>query len=459
MSDPLTSISPLDGRYSKKVETLRGCFSEMALMRYRLLVEVEWFLFLCNDLKLPGTRVWNSSQIKQFRKIYESFDLADAQLIKKIEQQTNHDVKAVEYFLKAKIPVGNRHACSLQEFIHFGCTSEDINNLAYALMLKDALKDEILPTLNHLQKDLFDLAKKHKNVAMVARTHGQIASPTTMGKELMNFVARLDGQKAQLKQIKFLAKINGAVGNYNPHLVAYPEVKWIEASKIFIQHLGLEQNLYTTQIEPHDGMAEFFDNLRRINTILIDFNRDIWTYISLGYFQQELKSGEVGSSTMPHKINPIDFENSEGNLGLANALFHHFSEKLPISRLQRDLTDSTVLRNIGSAIAYCLIAYKNCIQGLQKLELNKKNIQDDLNDAWELLAEPIQTVMRKHHIEKSYEKLKTLTRGKNITQKTLHKFIDGLKIPVPEKKRLKLLTPSAYIGLAVRLVDLYSLNE
>lgn len=461
MSDQLTNISPIDGRYRAKIDALSEYFSEMALMRYRLRVEVEWFLFLCNDLKLEGTFVLNTAQIKQLRSIYEAFDLEAAQLIKKIEQQINHDVKAVEYFLKEKLQnsVGNVNLSSLCEFIHFGCTSEDINNLAYALMLNDVLKDEILPVLNHLRNDVLQMAQRYKNVAMVARTHGQMASPTTMGKELINIVARLDRQKTKLEQMKFLGKINGAVGNYNAHSLAYPNVDWLEASKKFVQRLGFEPNLYTTQIEPHDGMAEFFDNLRRINTILIGFNRDIWTYISLGYFQQKPKSDEVGSSTMPHKINPIDFENSEGNLGLANALFHHFSEKLPVSRLQRDLTDSTVLRNVGPAIAYCLLAYKNCIQGLQKLELNKKNIQDDLNEAWELLAEPVQTVMRKHHIEKSYEKLKTLTRGKKMTQKILHQFIDTLKIPASEKKRLKLLTPYAYIGLAVELVEQYGKDD
>ena len=453
MSDSIFNISPLDGRYRSKVQDLAMYFSEAALIRYRLYVEIEWFIFICNEIKLEGTKVWKAAELKTLRAIYENFDETTARRIKEIEKTTNHDVKAVEYFIKEKLksPVFKPYF----EFIHFACTSEDINNLAYAMMVRDGLNAEIVPCFKELLAHLAMLAKKYKNVAMLSRTHGQPATPTTVGKEFVNVLARLSEQLESLQVVKILGKMNGAVGNFNAHVVAYPKVKWIDESNKFIQGLGLVTNFYTTQIEPHDYLAEIFDAMRRMNTVLIDFNRDIWMYISMAYFKQKLKVGEVGSSTMPHKVNPIDFENSEGNLGMANALLGYFSEKLPVSRMQRDLTDSTTLRNIGSAFGYSQLAYKSCIQGLSKLELNKEVIQNDLEDAWELLAEPIQTVMRKHKIEKPYEKLKELTRGKVVNQQTIHKFVDSLKIPAAEKIALKKLTPSTYIGLAAELVDSY----
>jgi len=453
MRDSLYNISPLDGRYDFKVDALRQYFSEAALIRYRVFVEVEWFIYLCNDIKLKGTKVWKTKEIAQLRSLYKYFDQVNAHRVKEIEKITNHDVKAVEYFIKENLKGSSFEPYF--EFIHFACTSEDINNLSYALILKDSLQHELIPVLTGLMEDLLKLAKKYKAVPMISRTHGQPATPTTLGKEFINFLARLDRQLNQLKHIQILGKINGAVGNYNAHFTAYPNVNWLEVSKNFIQRLNLTVNLYTTQIEPHDYMAEIFDNLHRINTILVDFNRDVWTYSSMGYFKQKLKEGEVGSSTMPHKINPIDFENSEGNLGVANSLLGFFSEKLPVSRLQRDLSDSTTIRNIGSAFAYSVLAYKNCIQGLQKLVLNKEIIQKDLESAWELLAEPIQTVMRKYRIEKPYEKLKELTRGKVVNKHTIQQFIDKLKLPEAEKKKLKVLTPLKYIGLATELVDKY----
>ncbi len=453
MRDSITNISPLDGRYDKKIDGLRKYFSEFALIRYRIYVEIEWFIFLCNDLKLEGTKIWSTKELKHLRSIYEYFDVVAANRVKDIEKTTNHDVKAVEYYIKESLK-GAAFARYF-EFIHFACTSEDINNLAYALMVRDALTEEFLPVITGLFQDLGKLAKKYRGVPMMARTHGQPATPTTLGKEFVNVAARVQRQKKALKAVKILGKINGAVGNFNAHAVAYPNVKWIDVSKNFVHSLGLDVNLYTTQIEPHDCLAELFDAMRRINTVIIDLNRDLWTYISLGYFKQRLKEGEVGSSTMPHKVNPIDFENSEGNLGMANALLGYFSEKLPISRMQRDLTDSTTLRNVGCAFGYSLLAYKNCIQGLNKLELNKEIVQRDLDNSWELLAEPIQTVMRRYKIEKPYEKLKELTRGKVVNQRTIQQFIDKLKIPADVKKRLKMLTPSKYIGLATELVDSY----
>ncbi|MFC1748508.1 adenylosuccinate lyase [Pseudomonadota bacterium] len=453
MLDPIVSISPLDGRYGEKVNDLRPFFSEAGLIRYRVIVEIEWFIYLCNKMKLKGTKVWTAKELKEIRSIYEYFDLVNANRVKEIEKTTNHDVKAVEYFIKEELK-GSAFEKYL-EFIHFGCTSEDINNLSYALMIKGALEEVVGPVITGVAELIYQEAKKYKSVAMMARTHGQPASPTTLGKEFVNIVARLERQIGNLSCVRIMGKMNGAVGNYNAHIVAYPSVDWEEASKIFVQELGLEQNEYTTQIEPHDYMAEVFDCLRRANTILLDFNKDVWTYISLGYFKQKTKKGEVGSSTMPHKVNPIDFENSEGNLGLANALFEHLSGKLPISRLQRDLTDSTVVRNVGTAFAYSVLAYKNCIKGIQKLELNKARINEDLSGAWELLAEPIQTVMRKYKIEKPYEKLKAMTRGKTVTKANVTKFINGLKIPQSEKKRLKSLTPVKYIGLAEKLTDSY----
>lgn len=453
MRDPLDNLSPLDGRYGLKVDELRPYFSEAALMRYRLIVEVEWFIFLCNTAKLKGTRVWKPVELKQIRGIYEYFDLVDGARVKEIERETNHDVKAIEYLIKEKLR-GSSFEPYL-EFVHFGCTSEDINNLSYALMLKGALDKATIPVMTGVVELLYQLAKKYKTIPMMARTHGQPASPTTLGKEFVNYVARLERQLKSLKDVELLGKMNGAVGNFNAHAAAYPKENWVELSTKFVQNLGLKANHYTTQIESHDYFAEAFDAIRRFNTILLDLDRDIWSYISIGYFKQKTKKGEVGSSTMPHKVNPIDFENSEGNIGLANALLAHFAEKLPVSRWQRDLTDSTVVRNIGSALGYSLLAYKSCLTGLHKLDLNKKALATDLDSTWELLAEPIQTVMRKYKVEKAYEQLKSLTRGKSVNKKSVHKFIDGLKIPSAEKKRLKSLTPSKYIGLATELVDSY----
>lgn len=425
-------------------------------MRYRLIVEIEWFIFLCNRLKLSGTKVLNSLEMKQLRSIYEAFDLVNAIRVKKIEEETNHDVKSIEYFIKESLK-----GTSIEpyfEFIHFACTSEDITNLAYALMVKQFSDQEYFPIVSGLIEKLYGMAKKYKSVSMLSRTHGQPATPTTVGKEFINYVARLNRQLALLGKTAIRGKINGATGNFSAHVAAYPKVDWMKASTDFVNALGFECNLYTIQIEPHDWISEGCDGVRRINNIMIDFDRDIWQYISFGYFKQNTKKGEVGSSTMPHKVNPIDFENSEGNLGVANSLLSHFSDKLLVSRMQRDLTDSTVLRNLGSAFAYSILAYKSALRGLDKLELNKKVVQDDLKDKWELLAEPIQTVMRKHKVTGAYEKLKDLTRGKDVTKSDVQKFINGLDIPKAEKSRLLKLTPETYIGLATDLVDYYKLN-
>ncbi len=460
MSDEhrLLCVSPLDGRYASKVEYLSQYFSEAALMRYRTLVEIEWFIFLFNDLSLKGTVELKPTELRILRSIYEQFDVVDAKRIKEIEGTTNHDVKAVEYFIKEKLKDGPIE--KYLEFIHFACTSEDINNLAYACMVRDALERELMPILSGLVQEIYSVAVMYKALPMLSRTHGQTASPTTLGKELINFVARLEREMTILASYSCMTgKINGAVGNYNAHLVAYPEVDWIDSSKKFVQNLGLEFNQYTTQIEPHDTFAGVFDSIKRVNNIVLDFNRDMWSYISLGYFGQKVKAGEVGSSTMPHKVNPIDFENSEGNLGLANALLEHMSAKLPVSRLQRDLSDSTVQRNIGTAFTYSVLSYKSTIKGLSKCEVNKKIIQDDLKDRWEVLAEPIQVVMRKHGVPKAYEKLKDLTRGKaGITKAKLAAFMKSLEIPAADKKILSALTPEKYIGLAEELVDAYELG-
>ncbi len=447
----LTAVSPIDGRYSNKVEELSAFFSEAALIYYRVYVEIEWFVFICNDLKLEKTRKLTAKELKKLRDIYESFTEDSAARVKEIESVTNHDVKAVEYFIKEHFKdIGSS---DLAEFVHFGSTSEDISNLSYGLMIHDSLEELFSDVYDEMLDEIEALSEKYKKIPMLSRTHGQAASPTTVGKEFFNVLMRLERQVENLLFVEILGKINGAVGNYNAHLVAYPDVDWIKASNKFVTSLGLIPNLHTTQIEPHDYMAEIFDAIKRINTILIDFNRDIWTYISMDYFKQKLKEGEIGSSTMPHKVNPIDFENSEGNLGMANALFAHFSEKLPISRMQRDLTDSTVQRNIGSAFAYSLIAYKSFMKGLKKLEINEEKIEQDLDNNWEILAEPIQTVMRKNGIEKPYEKLKELTRGKKISQKEVKEFINKLKLPKIEKDRLLKLTPAKYIGLAIELID------
>lgn len=453
----LTNISPLDGRYADKVSFLSQYFSEAGLMRYRTLVEIEWFIFLFNELKLKGTKKLNAKEVGDLRSIYETFDIVGARRVKEIEATTNHDVKAIEYYIKENLK--GKSLESYLEFIHFACTSEDINNLAYACMLRDFSEREFFPLMYGLIQELYLLAVSNKKVSMLSHTHGQPATPTTLGKEILNFVARLERETKMLEGGNYLmAKMNGAVGNFNAHVVAYPSVNWLDASKNFVQSLGLGVNMYTTQIEPHDCLADCFDSVKRINTILLDMSRDFWTYISLGYFKQKVKKGEVGSSTMPHKVNPIDFENAEGNLGIANALLSHLSEKLPVSRMQRDLSDSTAERNIGSALTYSYLAYKSFMKGLSKLEVNKEALSNDLKDKWELLAEPIQVVMRVHKIEGAYEKLKELTRGKVITKADVQKFIKGLKIPAADKARLLKLTPENYVGLAETLVDSYELN-
>lgn len=456
MDNSLLAISPIDGRYSSKVDHLSQYFSEAALMRYRTLIEIEWFIFLFNELKLEGTRVLAPTDLRSLRGVYEQFNVEDAQRVKEIEKVTNHDVKAIEYFIKEKLKSGTLE--KYLEFVHFACTSEDINNIAYACMIRDAVEREVVPTVGGLVQEIYSMAVENKSLAMLSRTHGQAASPTTLGKELINFVARLEKELSVLSGMVLPAKINGAVGNYNAHFLAYPSVEWVGASKNFIQSLGLEINLYTTQIEPHDGFVRLFDSVRRINSIVLDFSRDMWSYIGMGYFGQKAVAHEIGSSTMPHKVNPIDFENCEGNLGLANSLLEHFSQKLPVSRLQRDLSDSTVQRNIGMAITYCILAYKSSFKGLGKCVVNKKLIQDDLQDHWELLAEPIQVIMKKNGIKNSYEKLKELTRGKEgVTKAVVQKFVRALKIKEADKKKLLALTPEKYTGLAEKLIENYKL--
>lgn len=456
MEEQLLAISPLDGRYRAKVENASHYFSEAALMRYRCLIEVEWFIFLFNDLKLKGTKSLQTAELRILRSMYEQFDVVDARRVKEIEKTTNHDVKAIEYFIKEHLKGGPLE--SYGEFVHFACTSEDINNLAYACMVRDFTQRELMPSLSGLIQELHAMAVANKGVAMLSRTHGQTATPTTLGKELINVVARLEGEFSAMSAITMPGKINGAVGNYNAHLSAYPKVDWPAAGKKFVESLGLEFNEYTTQIEPHDVLARLFDSIKRVNTIVLDFDRDIWTYISMGYFGQKVVKGEVGSSTMPHKVNPIDFENSEGNLGISSALLEHMARKLPVSRMQRDLTDSTVLRNVGSAMAYALLGYKSTIRGLAKCEVRVKVISDDLKDRWEVLAEPVQVVMRAHGIEGAYEKLKALTRGKaGVTKAAMQKLIKSLEIPATDKKRLMALTPEKYVGLAEQLVEDYEL--
>lgn len=448
----ITAISPIDGRYASKVEALSECFSEYALVRNRVKVEVLWLLALCAEPKIAECRALTIEEQHSLRAIVTRFTPEEAEKVKAIEKVTNHDVKAVEYYLKDQI--AGTSLAGLSEFLHFACTSEDINNLSHALMLKDGLQ-VLQPLQEHIIGQLTSLAKEFKAVPMLARTHGQTASPTTIGKELAVFVTRLRKQGANIAAVEILGKLNGAVGNFNAHLSAYPQVDWVALSKKVIEgELGLTQNLFTTQIEPHDYMAELFDALSRWNTILIDLNRDIWTYISMAYFGQKTIAGEVGSSTMPHKVNPIDFENSEGNCGLANAIFGHLSAKLPISRLQRDLTDSTVIRNMGVGFGYSMIAYHSTIKGLNKLKLNEHNLAADLDKAWEVMAEPIQTVMRKAGIEKPYEKLKELTRGQQITAETIRVFIEGLELADEDKQRLMAMTPASYIGMAPEIVDL-----
>lgn len=445
----LTAISPVDGRYGNKTQSLRGIFSEFGLIRFRVLVEVRWLQHLARHDGIPEVPPFSHATQQLLNSIVDDFSVADAQRIKDIERITNHDVKAVEYFLKEKT-AGNDELENVSEFIHFACTSEDINNLSHGLMLKTGRDEVLVPMLQALVDAIAGLAHRYADMPMLSRTHGQTASPSTMGKEMANVAARLRRQLEQIKKVSLLGKINGAVGNYNAHLSAYPELDWETSARQFVESLGLEWNPYTTQIEPHDYIAELYDAIARFNTILIDFDRDVWGYISLGYFKQKTVAGEIGSSTMPHKVNPIDFENSEGNLGIANAVLHHLASKLPISRWQRDLTDSTVLRNLGVGLAHSLIAYEAALKGIGKLEINEARLAEDLDNAWEVLAEPIQTVMRRYRIEKPYEKLKELTRGKTITRETLMAFIDTLEIPEQEKVRLRALSPASYIGNAAQ---------
>jgi adenylosuccinate lyase len=447
----LTALSPLDGRYHGKVDALRAYFSEFGLIRFRVLIEIEWLKALSAQADIPEIPPFSAATIAQLDTLNTNFSEADALAIKTIEATTNHDVKAVEYWLREKLS-GNPETAKVLEFIHFACTSEDINNLSHALMLKGARDAVMLPALKVLIGRLKSLAHQHADLPMLCRTHGQTATPSTLGKEMANVVYRLQRAEQRLAATEILGKINGAVGNYNAHLAAYPKVDWENLAQRFVTARGITFNPYTIQIEPHDYMAELFDAYARINAILTDLNRDIWGYISLGYFKQKVVKGEVGSSTMPHKVNPIDFENSEGNLGLANALLRHLSEKLPISRWQRDLTDSTVLRNMGVALGYTLLAYESCLKGLNKLEANPQRVADDLNASWEVMAEPIQTVMRRYNIANAYDKLKELTRGKDgINRASLQAFINTLEIPEQEKQRLLQLSPDSYIGKAAEL--------
>jgi adenylosuccinate lyase len=449
---PLNALSPLDGRYQSKVDPLRAYFSEYALIKHRALVEVEWLKALAALPEIEEVKAFSKETIKELDDAIANFGEKDASQVKAIEARTNHDVKALEYWLKEKFD-GNAEIKKASEFIHFACTSEDINNLSHALMLKGARNSVMLPFLNNLIARMTELSKQLAAQPMLSRTHGQTASPTTMGKEFANVVYRLQRQQKQLVANEILGKINGAVGNFNAHLSAYPNVDWENFAKQFVENLGLTYNPMTIQIEPHDYMAELYDNLARINTILIDINRDIWGYVSVGYFKQKLKPGEVGSSTMPHKVNPIDFENSEGNLGLANSILRHLAEKLPISRWQRDLTDSTVLRNMGVAFGYTLLGFDSCLRGLNKLEINPVKLADDLDSSWEVLAEPIQTVMRRYGYENPYDTLKEYTRGKAISKESLQSLIAELKIPAEAKQYLMDLTPATYIGKATALVN------
>jgi adenylosuccinate lyase len=447
----LTALSPLDGRYGGKIEPLRRYFSELGLIRYRVLVEVEWLKALAAEPKIREVPRFSKATIKKLDAVVTNFSDADGAGVKKIESVTNHDVKAIEYFLKEKLG-GNREVARVAEFIHFACTSEDINNLCHALMLKAAREEVMLPALDAIIERLRNIAHEQAGAAMLAHTHGQPASPTTLGKEIANVVARLKRARGRIAAVTMLGKANGAVGNYNAHLSAYPDIDWEKFSRRFVESLGLEFNPYTIQIEPHDAIAELFDAYARCNTMLLDLDRDLWGYISLGYFKQKTKAGEIGSSTMPHKVNPIDFENSEGNLGVANALLRHMADKLPVSRWQRDLTDSTVLRNMGVALGHTLLAYDSCLKGLGKLEANHAKLAADLDANWEVLAEPIQTVMRRYAVSGAYEQLKELTRGKDgINRASLAIFIRGLKIPDAEKKRLLKMTPATYIGKAATL--------
>ena len=450
---PLTALSPLDGRYHGKVSALRPYFSEYALIRYRVQIEIEWFKALSQEPEISEVSAFSAKVVEYLDDLVTNFSEADAEAVKAIESRTNHDVKAIEYWLKQRL-MQNAEIIAPLEFIHFACTSEDINNLSHGLMLLHSRDRVMLPALENIITRLCDMAHQLATTPMLARTHGQPATPTTLGKELANFIYRLKRASKRLSGIVMLGKINGAVGNYNAHLAAYPDLDWERLSRDFVERLGLEFNPYTTQIEPHDAIAELLDAYSRVNTVLLDLDRDLWGYISLGYFKQSTRVGEIGSSTMPHKVNPIDFENSEGNLGIANALLRHLSEKLPVSRWQRDLTDSTVLRNLGVALGHTLLAYDSCSKGLNKLEVSPERLVQDLENAWEVLAEPIQTVMRRYGLPNPYEQLKELTRGKGgITKQMLHQFIGGLALPEVEKARLLKMTPQSYTGKASELAS------
>lgn len=446
---PLNALSPLDGRYASRTNALRSLLSEAGFMAHRVEVEVAWLAGLASA-GLPELSAFTPDALARLKTLVTNFTEADAARIKEIERTTNHDVKAVEYWMKEQV-ASHPELAQAAEFIHFACTSEDINNTSHALMLTRTREQVLLPMLTRVHETIAALAEQYADQPLLARTHGQPASPTTMGKEFANVAARLARAIDDIRKVQPLAKLNGATGNYNAHLSAYPEIDWPAFSAQVLGELGLTQNTHTIQIEPHDWMAALFDAVARANTILLDFNRDVWGYIALGYFKQRLKEGEVGSSTMPHKVNPIDFENSEGNIGLANAMLHHLAEKLPVSRWQRDLTDSTVLRNLGVAFGYCLVAWDACLKGLGKLELNAEAIDADIDACWEVLAEPVQTVMRRYGLPQPYEQLKALTRGKGITQEALREFIGQLELPQDVKLRLQEMTPRSYIGLAAKL--------
>ena len=444
----LSALSPVDGRYGTKTHALRPYFSEYGLINSRVIVEIRWLQQLAANPYIKEVATLSDAANKVLDDIINNFDESQATLVKDIEATTNHDVKAVEYYIKQQF-AGNSELEAISEYVHFACTSEDINNLSHALMLKQGLEFVMLPEMQEVLAQIKQLAHTYQDQPMLSRTHGQTASPSTMGKEMANVAARLERQIKQIEAVELLGKINGAVGNYNAHISAYPEIDWQAFAKQFVESLGLTWNPYTTQIEPHDYIAELYDAIARYNTILIDFDRDVWGYISMGFFKQKTVAGEIGSSTMPHKVNPIDFENSEGNLGIANAIMQHLAAKLPISRWQRDLTDSTVLRNLGVGLAHSMIAYQATLKGISKLEINSQRLAEDLDNAWEVLAEPIQTVMRRYGIEKPYEKLKELTRGKDIDAATIATFIDGLDMPQEAKDSLKALSPASYIGNAV----------
>ena len=449
----LTAISPIDGRYGSKAAALRDYFSEFGLIKYRVIVEVKWLQALSLAEQIKEVPAFDDAANQWLNDILTNFNEEDALRVKEIERTTNHDVKAVEYFLKEKV-AANSDLNAINEFIHFACTSEDINNLSHGLMLKNAREQVVLPQIDDILNAIKGLAKDYKAIPMMCRTHGQPATPSTMGKEMANVYMRLKRQRDQIASVDMLGKINGAVGNYNAHLAAYPDYNWHQHAEQFVTGLGLTFNAFTTQIEPHDYIAELFDAVARFNNILLDFDRDVWGYIALGHFKQKTIAGEIGSSTMPHKVNPIDFENSEGNLGIANAILGHMAQKLPVSRWQRDLTDSTVLRNLGTGFAHSIVAYQATLKGISKLEVNAQGLADELDRNWELLAEPIQTVMRRYGIENPYEKLKDLTRGKRVNQQIMADFIDGLDLPQAAKDEMKLLTPANYIGQAVQFVEL-----